>query len=104
MKKTTIQENIIRVVSNASGITEADILAPNRGTVDASNARDVVYYLIRKKTSMTLTAIGKLLGGRTHAAPFCGVRRAKDRMQTKDRAFCSVLKAAKLQLNEEETL
>lgn len=65
LKEVTI-EAIIELVCKTMGVNVKDVLSQRR-TRDLTSARHVAMYICKERTKSTLAAIGKAIGGRTHA-------------------------------------
>lgn len=68
---------IINVVSQRTGISVNEIMSPRRNK-RAVEARQIVMYLARKHTSLSLPQIGKQLGGRDHSTVLHGVGKVSE--------------------------
>lgn len=92
-------------VSGAFGVRMNDVLGRRRYEIFAV-PRNVVYYLMRRITDMTLEHIGSILDNRDHGTILNGEQRVKGRMEVDEKFRIKVeaierLCAARLQQREE---
>ncbi|MBR4874653.1 MAG: chromosomal replication initiator protein DnaA [Clostridia bacterium] len=73
-------EYILSVVANYFNVTSDEILSSKR-TAEISYARHIAMYLIREFTNLSLSKIGKELGGRNHATIISGIENVKASME-----------------------
>lgn len=71
---------ITRSVAEKHEVSVADIKGSGRARW-VSQPRQEVMYEIRARTSQSLPAIGRFLGGRNHATILWGIRRHEERIQ-----------------------
>jgi chromosomal replication initiator protein len=71
-------EEIQRRVSQAFGISRAELVGSTRAALPLS-ARQVAIYLTRELTDLSLPQIGRLYGGRDHSTVINSIRRAEAR-------------------------
>jgi len=71
-------EEIQRRVSQAFGISRAELVGSTRSATPLS-ARQVAIYLTRELTDLSLPQIGRLYGGRDHSTVLNSIRRAEAR-------------------------
>ncbi len=65
LKEVTV-DNILELVASVMGV-EVEDFSSKRKTRDIATARQVAMYICKEHTKTTLTSIGELFGGRTHA-------------------------------------
>ncbi len=65
LKEITV-DNILELVASVMGV-EVEDFSSKRKTRDIATARQVAMYICKEHTKTTLTSIGELFGGRTHA-------------------------------------
>jgi len=70
-KKPISDSTIISEVSNYFGVTSDEIIGPRRAK-SYLLPRQVTMFLLREETSLSLSAIGKILGGRDHSTVIHG--------------------------------
>jgi len=70
-KKPISDSTIISEVSNYFGVTSDEIIGPRRSK-SYLLPRQVTMFLLREETSLSLSAIGKILGGRDHSTVIHG--------------------------------
>lgn len=70
-----------KVVSDATGIDPSELLS-HRRTEGVANARFVVYWLMRTKTTASLTQIAELIGQRDHGSISHGLNIVKHKYNT----------------------
>jgi chromosomal replication initiator protein len=71
-------EAIQQHVSNAFGVSRAELVGATRAATPLS-ARQVAIYLTREMTDLSLPQIGRLYGGRDHSTVLNSIRRAEAR-------------------------
>lgn len=82
---TITGETILKTVSEHMSISPEDIRSKKRSQ-DIATARQVVMYLSRKLTVMSLQSIGNIVGGRDHTTVINGINRVEAKMK-EDQAF-----------------
>lgn len=82
-KRNLDPEQIIAVVAEHYGTTPESILGDKR-TKEVAWARQVVMFLIREETEMSLPAIGKALGNRDHTTVMYGCEKVADMIERDD--------------------
>jgi chromosomal replication initiator protein len=75
---------IISVVCKSYRVTEGKLLSHDRGIARVSEARQVVAYLERKHTDLSLNEIAIHLGGRDHSTVAHAVRAVERKMAEVD--------------------
>ena len=70
-KKPVSDSTILSEVSNYFGVTSDEIIGPRRSK-SYLLPRQVTMFLLREETSLSLSAIGKILGGRDHSTVIHG--------------------------------
>lgn len=70
---------IVEAVAERHGLTVADLKGPARAS-RVSQPRHEAMHEMRERTSQSLPAIGRFLGGRDHATVIHGVRRHQERI------------------------
>lgn len=70
---------IIKVVSEHMDISEEDIRSKKRSQ-DIATARQVVMYLCRELTVLSLKSIGNAVGGKDHATVINGIKRIEEKI------------------------
>ena len=78
-------ESILKAVSEHMNVSIADIRSKKR-TADIVTARQLVMYLCRKLTVMSLQSVGNIVGGRDHTTVINGINRVEIRKK-EDEAF-----------------
>ncbi len=73
-------EMITQRVCDALEVNEADIMAQTR-KAKIVTARQMVMHLSEKHTKLSLTAIGRQLGGRNHATVIHGIKQIRGRLE-----------------------
>lgn len=93
-------EYIISTVSEHLGISAEDILSKKRSQ-DIANARQIVMYLCRNYTVLSLKSVGNALGGKDHTTIINGVKRVEQKIKN-DPQFKSSLDAIIKKMNIEK--
>lgn len=88
---------IIKTVSEHLGIKEDDIRSKKRSK-DIATARQIVMYLCREYTVLSLKSIGNTVGGKDHATVINGIKRVEEQLN-KDAAFKSSIDTIIKKLN-----
>lgn len=70
---------IVKTVSEHMGISVDDICSKKR-SADIATARQIVMYLCREYTVLSLKSIGNSVGGKDHATVLNGVKRVEERL------------------------
>lgn len=78
-------ERIVSVVCEHLGISENDIKSKKRSQ-DIATARQVIMYLLRKYTLLSLKSVGDIVGGRDHTTVMNGCKRVEENIN-KDESF-----------------
>lgn len=78
-------ESIMKAVSEHMNVSIADIRSKKR-TADIVTARQLVMYLCRKLTVMSLQSVGNIVGGRDHTTVINGINRVEIRIK-EDESF-----------------
>ncbi len=74
-------EYILSIVANYFDVTSDEILSEKK-TSEIVYARQVAMYLLREFTNLSLSKIGRELGGRTHATIISGIKKIKESLET----------------------
>ncbi|MDD6401291.1 MAG: chromosomal replication initiator protein DnaA [Lachnospiraceae bacterium] len=90
-------ELIINIVSEHMGIS-ADDIKSNKRSQDIATARQVVMYLCRKYTVLSLKSIGDSIGGKDHTTIINGIKRV-ERKLIEDDSFKSLVDTIIKKLN-----
>ena len=88
---------IIDVVSEHLNISANDIRSTKRNQ-DIATARQIVMYICRTYTVMSLQSIGKAVGGKDHTTVINGIKRVEDKMK-KDASFKNTIDTIVKKLN-----
>ena len=88
---TITDATVIAAVSDHFGIAAEQIKGKSRRKMTVL-CRQVAMYLLREETSLSLNAIGKLLGGRDHSTVLHGHERVSSRIELDDGLRGDVLK------------
>ena len=88
---TITDATVISAVSNHFGVAADQIKGKSRRKMTVL-CRQVAMYLLREETSLSLNAIGKLLGGRDHSTVLHGHERVSSRIELDDSLRGDVLK------------
>lgn len=78
-------ERIVAVVCEHMGISENDIKSKKRSQ-DIATARQIIMYLLRKYTVLSLKSVGNAVGGRDHTTVMNGCKRVEENYN-KDESF-----------------
>lgn len=90
-------ERILSIVCEHMGISEADIKSKKRSQ-DIATARQIIMYLGRQYTLLSLMSIGKYLGGRDHTTVMNGCNKI-EKMLKNDESFKSTVDTIIKKLN-----
>jgi chromosomal replication initiator protein len=90
-------ENIIKIVSEHFNISVDDILSKKRSQ-DIANARQIVMYICRHYTVLSLQSIGNAVGGKDHTTVINGINRVESKIK-EDYQFKSSVDAIIKKLN-----
>ena len=88
---------IVKTVSEHIGVSEDDIRSKKRRQ-DIATARQVVMYLCREFTVLSLKSIGNTVGGKDHATVINGINRVESRI-AEDPTFKSTIDTLIKKLN-----
>ncbi|MBO4853632.1 MAG: chromosomal replication initiator protein DnaA [Oscillospiraceae bacterium] len=88
---------IIRQVCKYYGVDEDTVRGKNQGR-DATNARQVSMYLIRRMTPLSMEDIGKEFGDRDHSTVHYSLQKVEKQMRT-DTAFAETVKSLTTNIN-----
>jgi chromosomal replication initiator protein len=89
-KKPISDSKIISEVSNYFGVTSDQIMGPLR-TKTYLVPRQVAMFLLREETSLSLSAIGKILGGRDHSTVIHGHEKVATLINKDDKLRSDIL-------------
>jgi chromosomal replication initiator protein len=89
--KPITAEKIQKIVADYLGIKMLDMKAKKR-TKEIANARQMAMYLIKQHTSLSLSEIGKLFGGKDHATVIYACKQIEEKRQ-KDENFRKILES-----------
>lgn len=84
-------------VSIALEVTIEDIKSDRRFT-DLSEARFILFFLIKNNTELTLREIGNLFGGRDHSTVLNGIGRYEELVYAKDKQFLTKINKVQMEL------
>ena len=90
-------ERITSIVCEHMGISENDILSKKRSQ-DIATARQIIMYLLRKYTVLSLKSVGNAVGGRDHTTVMNGCKRVEENYN-KDEAFKNTIDTIIKKLN-----
>lgn len=85
----TFESQLIAYVCNVTGVTYKELTERGRHGQPV-RARQLVAFFCRRYTPLTLTQIGRLIGGRDHATALYNYRAVSDRMKV-DRVYRDLL-------------
>lgn len=83
-------DKILNVVSQFFGISKEDILSKKRNA-KINFPRQIIMYLSRKKTNLSLSQIGKELGGKDHSTIIHGFEKLNQAIENNDSETKSIL-------------
>lgn len=88
---------LTRIVSDTSGLPRASIVSERR-SLDLVKARQIIFWLARRYTPLSLPQIGRQIGGRHHATVLHGVRRVQEAVEYRGVEFvdCEAVMASRL--------
>ncbi len=90
-KKSSVHpDEVLQVVADAFGIPKEDLLGRDRSRRVAL-PRQVVMYLLREESKISLPQIGETLGGRDHTTVMYGCEKIADLLERDDRLRSKVL-------------
>ena len=89
--KMVNDEAILTAVSNHFGIPKDHLKGKGRRKTTVQG-RQVAIYLLRQETDLSLSAIGKILGGRDHSTVLHGYDRVASRIELDDTLRDDVLR------------
>jgi len=94
---TITPDLIIKVVSEHMNVT-ADSIVSKKRSQDIATARQVVMYLCREYTLLSLKSIGNVVGGKDHATVINGIKRIEEKLN-EDPSFKSSVNTIIKKLN-----
>lgn len=74
--------SVLEAVRTRLGVTPDDLAGDNR-TRDTTYARHVAIYLLRRDARLSVSEIGRMLGGRDHATIIGGYKRIAGELKTR---------------------
>jgi chromosomal replication initiator protein len=83
-RKEVAPDQVLRMVSDAFGITVDQILARDRSR-SVALPRQIAMYLLREEAQISLPQIGEVLGGRDHTTVMYGCEKVADLLEQDDR-------------------
>jgi chromosomal replication initiator protein len=83
-RKEVAPDQVLRMVSNAFGVTVDQILARDRSR-QVALPRQIAMYLLREEAQISLPQIGEVLGGRDHTTVMYGCEKVADLLEQDDR-------------------
>jgi chromosomal replication initiator protein len=83
-RKEVAPDQVLKMVSDAFGITVDQILARNRSR-SVALPRQIAMYLLREEAQISLPQIGEVLGGRDHTTVMYGCEKVADLLEQDDR-------------------
>lgn len=89
-KKDIHPEDVITLVAENFGVTEENILSRDRSQ-QVVIPRQVIMYLLREETNLSLPQIGELLGGRDHTTVMHGCEKITNLLERDDRLRSKVI-------------
>ena len=81
---------LIRLTSSYCELSKDDIIGP-RMMREFARARWAIMHISREHHKHSLTYIGRYLGNRDHTTALYGLRRAKQLLESKDKAFTKLV-------------
>lgn len=96
--KPITAEVIQKIVADYLGIKIQDIKARKR-TKEIANARQIAMYMIKQHTSLSLSEIGKIFGGKDHATVIYACKQVEEKKQ-KDENFKRILDGINKKISE----
>jgi chromosomal replication initiator protein len=83
-RKEVAPDQVLKMVSDAFGITVDQILARDRSR-SVALPRQIAMYLLREEAQISLPQIGEVLGGRDHTTVMYGCEKVADLLEQDDR-------------------
>lgn len=79
--KQEAMDTIIEVVATGFDLSREILMSANREE-RVAYPRQIIFYIARELTPMSLAEIGRALGGKDHGTVLYGIRSVRDRMET----------------------
>ncbi len=90
---------IIRAVAESFEVQVSELTKRKDRSGDLGRAQQILMYLLRTMTALSLAEIGKICGGRDHTTVFAAVRVAEEKLE-RDSSFASSIDALKASIPE----
>ncbi|MBB6499129.1 helix-turn-helix domain-containing protein [Pedobacter cryoconitis] len=90
---------IIQSVCKALEVKPRNVISKNRNR-EYSEARFIIFYLLKYHALLTLKQIGPLIGGRNFTTVHYGLETFKELTESRDRAFLRKIEKVKKELPE----